>query len=286
LTKRASLIFACISRLDQKMAIGVSRHQAKKESGLPWGHSTGRIHSYATRKAYQAYVLRFANWARNTYQIRRIDELDRRAPELVRQWVAARIAGGYSAWTVKAELAALRLFFSNWELAAGMRLPVNHREDIRRSRRPAARDAGLDAAAHAALIAFERATGLRRRELSQLRVGQVRQVGGYVYIAGVKGKGGRVRDVLVLPGREEDVLSCVRGRGAHEKVFRRLPSHLDVHALRREYAQLMYLYLSGRRLPGQAGRLRRGSYDLDAVLNVSRLLGHSRRDVILRHYVR
>ena len=42
----------------------------------------------------------------------------------------------------------------------------------------------------------------------------------------------------------------------------------------------------GRVLPPKQGRLRPGSYDREAALQVSRALGHNRLDVALRHYLR
>jgi hypothetical protein len=78
----------------------------------------------------------------------------------------------------------------------------------------------------------------------------------------------------------------VKGRDPDERVFPRIPSHLDVHALRREFAQGLYQDLSGRPLPLVTGRLRSEDYDDEAVALVSRALGHNRLDVVLRHYLR
>ena len=69
-------------------------------------------------------------------------------------------------------------------------------------------------------------------------------------------------------------------------MFARLPVRLDVHCLRREYAQAFYRLLSGRELPPPSGRLSPSEYDEQAVLEISSYLGHNRKDVILRHYLR
>lgn len=101
------------------------------------------------------------------------------------------------------------------------------------------------------------------------------------------GKGGREREVPVLPGNEQDVLSMVAGRDPDEHVFARIAKNLDVHSQRRLYAQALYLhYAPGWELPPAEGRLKRGNYDRDAVSRVSQALGHNRLDVVLRHYLR
>ncbi|EFH80119.1 hypothetical protein Krac_0673 [Ktedonobacter racemifer DSM 44963] len=80
--------------------------------------------------------------------------------------------------------------------------------------------------------------------------------------------------------------SLVQGRSEEEKVFARIPSRLDIHAYRRQYAQALYQQLSGLPLPPATGRLPRGILDEEAVLAVSRALGHNRRDVVLTYYLR
>ncbi|GHO79219.1 hypothetical protein KSD_69900 [Ktedonobacter sp. SOSP1-85] len=102
----------------------------------------------------------------------------------------------------------------------------------------------------------------------------------------VQGKGGKVRQVPVISGQEATVLSLVQGRNEEEKVFAQIPSHLDIHAYRRQYAQALYQQLSGLPHPPATGRLPRGILDEKAVLAVSRALGHNRRDVILTYYLR
>ena len=69
---------------------------------------------------------------------------------------------------------------------------------------------------------------------------QIRQkTDGNVMICEVKGKGGKVRDIDVLRGKEEAVLKFA-GNPAGRPVFSYVPSHMDVHGCRREYANAMY----------------------------------------------
>ncbi len=232
----------------------------------------------------------FIRWARSTHDIRRLDLLDQRAGELATAYLTERLIQGCSPYTVQAERAALRLFFSSRELAADVQLPERKRENITRSRKTTVREKEFQPANWQPLIKFLQATGLRRAEVRRLQVEDIgySPLTGTVEVAVKKGhgKGGRPRQVPVLPGHEQDVLSVCEGRDPQEIVFARIASHLDIHALRREYAQAYYRYLSGRELPPSMGRLKRSDYDEGAVLQVSRALGHNRKDVILRHYLR
>ncbi len=288
--KRPSLIKAAINRLDEKMAIGESRHAAKRaaheQDPSVWTVTTGKIHAHTTRADYQQHILAFANWAR-VQGIRTLPALDAQAPTLAARYLSERLEAGHSPYTLQAIRAALRLFFGNRTLAAEVHLPRRERERITRSRGPAKRDAGFQPANWQPLIQFLQGTGLRRMEVGALQVRDVRQTEeGRAEVYVHAGKGGRPRTVVARPGYTQIVLAAIAGRAGEERVFPRIPDRLDVHALRREFAQGLYQELAGRPLPPPTGRLRPGSYDLGAVEIISKQLGHNRADVVLRHYLR
>jgi integrase len=275
------------------MAIGQSRFQAKQaqraasaEAG--WTISTGKIHSHTTRKVYQQHILAFINWARTTHGITRLARLEERADELVTEYLAAHVAARRSAYTLQAERAALRLFFGNWSLAVAVDIPRRTRTTITRSRGPATHDRHFQPAHWQAHIRFAQACGLRRAELRDLRVRDVYTADdGTLFVHVKNGKGGKAREVPVLPGHEQDVLAVVQGRGPNEKVFDHIPRHMDVHSYRRDSAQRRYLQQApDQALPSVEGRLRRDDYDPAATQQVSWALGHNRLDVVLRHYLR
>jgi integrase len=290
---RKSIVREAIERLDSLMAIGESRFQAKqaKRAASPeagWTVSTGKIHSHTTRKVYQQHTLAFINWARAQHGITRLARPDERAGELVTEYLAAHVAAGSSAYTVQRERAALRLFFGNWKLAATVGIPTRTRSSITRSRGPAGHDRHFQSAHWQTHIRFAQACGLRRAELRDLRVRDVYTASdGTLFVHVKNGKGGRPREVPVLPGHEEEVLALVQGRAPHEKVFDHIPKHMDVHSYRRDSAQQRYLHhTAGQALPPPEGRLRRDEYDPAAAQEVSWALGHNRLDVVLRHYLR
>ena len=293
MSKHASIIRAAIERLDSLMAIGVSRHEAKRairqtNTSAQWSVATGRIHSHQSRQTYQQHVLAFVGWARAQHGLTRLEELDAVADNLASVWLQERLEQGKSPYTLSTERSALRLFFSDRDLATCVELPKRNRDKITRSRGGARRSGSgqFQPANWTNLLDFERAVGLRRTELAGVHVGDVHGGPGGLELHAI-GKGGRHRDVPVLAGHEEAVLRMVEGRDPEERIFgRRLPSHADFHAERRAYSQALYIQLSGRDLPPKEGRLPRGSYDREAVLVVSRALGHNRVDVVLRHYLR
>ena len=288
---RKSIIREAIERLDSLMAIGQSRFQAKQaqratspEAG--WTVSTGKMHT--TRRVYQQHVLAFINWARTNHGITRLKWLDERAGELATEYLTAHVAAGRSAYTVQSERAALRLFFGNWKLAAAVGIPTRTRTTITRSRGPAGHDGHFQPAHWQAHIRFAQACGLRRAELRDLRVRDVyTNSDGTLFVHVKRGKGGKAREVPVLKGHEEDVLTVVQGRSPHEKVFDHIPRHMDVHSYRRDSAQRRYLQQAPEQaLPPVEGRLRHDDYDPAAAQQVSWALGHNRLDVVLRHYLR
>ncbi len=138
------------------------------------------------------------------------------------------------------------------------------------------------------MLKFLEGTGLRRSEVRTLTCHDVYTgMDGKLYVHVDNGKGGRPREVPVLPGREDDIRAVVAEREPGERVFVHIPGHLDVHSYRRLFAQALYLsYAPGRTLPPADGRLKRSDYDRDAAQKVSEALGHNRIDVVLRHYIR
>lgn len=293
---RKGIIYEANERLDALTRAGLNTSrfeakQARREAGEHiWAYSDSVIHSHGTRNAYQQHVMAFIQWARSNYQIRRLSVLESRAEELTTEYLADRLTQGRSPYTVQAERSALRLFFDKRDLASSLVIPARRRENITRSRRVQVRTKDFNPDNWQPLIRFLRATGLRRDEVRRLQVEDIREnpmsLALEVVIKKGHGKGGRPREVPVLPGSEQDVLCQRDGRDPLELVFPRIPSHLRPHSFRREYAQEYYRHLSGRELPSPIGRLKRSDYDEAAVKQVSLALGHNRTDVILRHYLR
>ncbi len=281
------------------MAIGESRGQAKeqarREGTKTWAFTTGKIHSYKTRQTYQEHAFTFVRWARDTYALKHLAQMDERAEELTTAFLLRCIDEDKSPSALATIRSALRCAMRNQQLMQTVTLPKRSRSGITRSRGPKAHDKHFNPANWPILIHFLQATGLRRDELKMLQAQDIlahdpdpaSRYYGQPVILVRNGKGGKKRTVPVLPGREQDVAAAREGLADEDRVFPRIPKHLDVHSYRREYAQALYLFHApGRSLPPATGRLRHMDYDRDAAYEVTLALGHNRVDVVLRHYIR
>lgn len=290
--KRPGAKYAAVQRLNALMADHQKRSEAKDEARARgeslFAFSDGKIHAFESRNNYQKIVMRFIDWCREQHDVRDLAHIDKQADELGSLYLLERIEKGYSAWTLQTERSALRLFFQDRTLTDSVELPKRRREEIKRSRRPAKRDQHINLENYQHVINFCLACGLRREELRDLYVREVyhRRSDGQLVVFVRHGKGGKSREVPVFPGREQAVLSQVTGRDLQAHVFTRLPTLLDIHSYRRQFAQELYEYLSGQPLPPREGRLQSAKLDHDAALVVSRCLGHNRIDIIFGHYIR
>ncbi len=277
------------------MRIGESRYAAKKarrESGENiWAYSDEKLHSHGSRTTYQQQVLAFIQWARATHGVRRLEVLDQQAEVLATEYLQEQLDRGMAPDSLKTARSALRHFFERRDLAEVVLLPERQQKNITRSRTPSKRSREFQPANWPHLIAFVDATGLRDAEVKQVQIEDILAVGPEtgrpeVTVKRGHGKGGRPRQVPILPGHEAEVLALRDGRAPEEVVFPRVPSRLHAQGHRRGYAQAYYKHLSGRELPPAHRRLKRSDYDRDAVLKVSRALGHNRIDIVLRNYLR
>ena len=289
--KRPGAKYAAVQHFETLMADGEKRADAKaaaQERGESLiSFTDGKIHSFETRGGYQKIVMRFIEWCRQEHDIRDLDLIRERADELASLYFIERIAKKYSAWTLATERSALRMFFSDRQLAASVELPKRRQKNIKRSRYPAARDKHFQPENWRPFINFCLACGLRREELRDLYVRDVstRLSDQCLVVLVIKGKGGKRREVPVFPGREQSVYAVIEGRSGDEKVFEKLPD-TDIHSFRRQFAQDLYELRSGRPIPPKEGRLQSADLDRDAALYVSRCLGHNRIDIIFGSYIR
>ena len=231
--KQKSMVRQVQEDLQVQLRIGEKRHDAKKAEHT---HSPAGMFSYRTFETYMKQSCAFANWAKAQYKCRTLEA----ARPYVETYLQNGIDRGLSAYTLSTQRAALCKLYGCKAEAFHITLPHRERQSIERSRNEAARDYGFSKENNADILAFAKATGLRRHELAAVRPEQIRQnTDGSVTICDVKGKGGKVRDIDVLPGKEESVLKFA-GNTAGKPVFASVPSHMDVHSYRREYANAMY----------------------------------------------
>lgn len=283
--KHKSMVRQVQETLQGQLRIGESRHGAKIEEST---HAPAGIFSYRTFETYLKQSCAFASWAKSAYHCRTLSE----ARPHVEAYLQSGIDRGLSAYTLSTQRAALCKLYGCTARDFAIKLPERLRADIQRNRNDVTRDYGFSKEKHADILAFARATGLRRHELAAVKPEQIRQnADGSVTLCGVTGKGGKVRDIDVLPGMEAAVLKHT-GKDPERRIFASVPSHMDVHGCRRAYANALY-----KQLARPVGELtqkekyicrndKRGVvYDRRAMLQVSRQLGHNRISVIAGHYL-
>ena len=285
--------------LDSLKCFGRSKYQDKKAAAEEYDrlHPKGmskqeyinaalrpHIYSYRTYGNYVKHINYFLVWCEESYHCKTLKQ----CREHVNEWLQERIDSGLSAYTLKLEAAALGKLYQ--ESSKNFTpTPSRERGSITRSRGYALRDAGFSLEKNAEIIAFCRATGLRRAELEALKGSQLLEKPDGYYIA-IKGKGGRYRESPVIGPHAEEVAERMRLAG-NGKVWTKVPSHMDVHSYRSEYATAIYCAYARNPIPKEDRYFCRGDrkgtvMDRKAMMLASQALGHSRIDVVAGHYIR
>lgn len=278
--KKKSLIRLCVERMLGMCAFNQSKHKDKlRNNGKP---ARGKIYSGCTLSNYIAACCRFLKWVRREYGCADLDI----ARQYVGTYLRLRIRKGMSAWTVRAEAAALAKIYQCSMCDFGVKLPKRRRRDVKQHR--GNRWAGhYDSIKHKALELFCRACGLRRHEVAQLRPTDVyRSNKGNVIVHVRQGKGGKERFVIALNNTPLELAEQAAARG-DKMIFPHVPKYAPVHTWRRAYASDLYHRLArpAEEIPRQEQYICRGEragiiYDKRAMQAVSKMLGHSRLDVV------
>ena len=149
-------------RLTGMQAFGESKKQAVAD-----GTEKDKIFSFNTYKAY---------WKHTKYFIKYIKEQHpecttlKSARKYVNEWLQARTDQGLSAWTIQLEAKAMgKLYGISPDDETYFKPPKRNREDIKRSRGVRVRDKHFSKTNNDELIRFCKGTGLRRKELQELR---------------------------------------------------------------------------------------------------------------------
>jgi integrase len=125
---------------------------------------------------------------------------------------------------------------------------------------------------------FVEACGLRRTELLNLRVRDIRRdEAGRLWIRVAKSRRRGEREVPVIAGNEQVILRIVEDA----RLFPDLPRSVDVQKARQQYARRLYYHLR-RKAPQPHGP---GKIDGEAVRAVMQTLGHPDQAVVTRYYL-
>jgi hypothetical protein len=248
------------------------------------------IYSYRTYETYEKHNKYFTAWIHDVVP----DGKDRKTLEQVRQyvptWLTKRINEGLSPYTIATEAAGLAKLYGCSVNDFGVKLPERTRAGITRSREHAARDYGFNLEKHADIISFCRGTGLRRDELENLTGTQLIRDASGSFGLDIIGKGGKERFAPIVGPHAQDIIDrCIAAGDAH--VWSSVPSHMDVHSYRSDYATAIYTAYARDDIPREERYYCRGDrkgmvMDKTAMLQASKALGHNRLEVVAGHYIR
>lgn len=287
---KESLVYQVQSALEDKLAIGQSKHEAKI-----LGTANEHIYSWSTFKTYMKHCNYFTAYCKAEHGCKTLEQ----CRSYVNEWLISR--QGLSAYTQKLEASALAKMYG-CKTTDFVKTATRNRSDIVRSRGEKAMDKHFSEEKNADLVAFARATGLRREELTNLTGDKLRQDETGKYYIEVVGKGGRYRQAPVIGDVRTVVRLCeTAGKG---KVFEKVHDGADIHNYRAEYATAIYkasarpidqipydgLTKAGKRYQKDVyvcrGDQKGQKFDRQAMLEASRALGHNRVSVVGEHYLR
>ena len=255
-------------RLTGMQAFGESKKEAVAN-----GTEKDKIFAFNTYKSY---------WKHTKYFIKYIKEKHpecttlKKAKKYANEWLQTRVDQGLSAWTVQLEAKALgKLYGISPDDENYFKPPKRNREEIKRSRGDRVRDKHFSKTNNDELIKFCRGTGLRRKELQELRgkdlvsraqieaeISELQKIPEeqrapsvtkrlemlqdarlfpeewFIHVR--NGKGGRERLSPIIGKNAGQIIERIADTPAEEKVWQHIHNCADIHGYRAEYATAIY----------------------------------------------
>lgn len=253
-------------RLLGKLRTGESKRKAREK-----GEDKKYIYSFSTFKSYLKHANYFMRYVHKTYpECINIDD----AKQYVNEWLELRTNEGKSAWTLHLESKALgKLYDISEEDEDYFKPKQRNRVDIIRSRKECTSDVLFNEETHKEFVDFCKGTGLRRRELKELKGGMVvdsrtieKEILNYkniprdesinnhlralrdtrlfneTYFVHVTSgaKGGRERYSPIIGEHSSEIISRIQNKPHKEKVFEAVFDYADIHSYRAVYATDIY----------------------------------------------
>jgi len=269
-----SLKYLMLRNLETKLALGVSKKETKENLKA---RVSPNIHSIKTFEGYIEHVSAFANYIKNNNEI----SIKPRTLEGAKDYAQGYIDTQKSTWsasTIRSAIAKALNCEGSQLAEVSRREPKNitqHRE-ITQKQETMQRN-------HPELVEICRSSGGRHSELVFARAKDVKIHESDVYLHVERSKGGKSRDVLIMPGPGRDALVCrASERSGNEHIFDKgeIPEHFDTHSLRAKgYACSCYDYAKDHGYSsGKTYTPRDGSgrvFDTGCLNFVSHNLGHN-----------
>lgn len=268
-----------------KAGMGSKRSKDKAEAD-----TKNKIYSKATFETYKQQFRHFADWLEKAHpEALTLEDARGFVDEYLRHLIELE-RSAYSISTAKAAIAKIM----GVEATQFITTPPRLRADIKRSRGVAERDKHISDKKEEELARFTSATGLRRKEMTMIRAEDLFFENGQAYLNVDKGtKGGKSRVAKIVGKTEAETKEIVKWIQSKEgRLFYKLSSNYDNHYYRATYANRLYNQLKRdiADIPTQERYVMRKEragevYDKQAMLQVSRALGHNRISVIAQSYL-
>lgn len=286
-TKNKSMKWQVQQLLISKLCIGQSRYEAKKEAKKIGKRTPDGIYSWETFNTYKKHCIYFAEWCKKTYGCKTIEE----AKKYIQDYINYRIDNKISAWTIKMEASAIAKMYGSSTSGLKLITPERKRKNIKRSRYSCIHDKHISEKKNKDIIDFCKGCGLRRHELTQLKTENIIIEGDNVYIEVLQGKGGKRRIVEVLPEYREHIKSY-HNDNVGEHIFKEIPQNIDIHSYRAFFACKLYKslerplnILTRQQKYYCKGDMKGIVFDRKAMMEISKMLGHNRINVIASNYL-
>ncbi len=286
MSKRKSMAYQVKQQLGSITCFGRSKH-ADKNKGNNY-HPPG-IYSVGTFKTYTKKCTAFCNWCKEKHGCRTIEECKPFIKEYLDDYSSDKSA--FSIHTVK--FAIQKLYdVTEHGFKVDYAAPKRSRIDITKNRGNISEVKDFNEKKYAMQLNFGCATGARRSAMLKLEYRDIYEKDGEIYVHFEKDKGGKSRDVKIMPRYRDFIRSFIGTGDPDEKVIKSLPSRFPEHRCRRHFAQEYYALLARdiHDIPKKERYICRGDkygrvYDREAMLAVSEALGHGRVDVMALHYL-
>lgn len=265
-------------RLKSLNRIGEKKHAAKLEEKERCYSARERwnparvegIHGAKTMEHYTKIGHRWATWAKENVpdlvKGRQISEMQ----EAAAAYIKAREAEGLTNWTLKQDRSALAKIIGTPGRDICY-LPPRRKEDrVKNTKMPKE----FSESRNRDLVDICKATGIRHHEVAQLTPAHLSAHDGRLILKDIIGKGGKIRDVIILRDSEERVIEIFQGKAPGEQIITKIPIRTPCHIYRREYVAARDKELIAAGVKSQTMR--------DEI--ITKDLGHNRRDVIQTSY--
>lgn len=265
--------------------MGSKRSEDKAEAD-----TKNKIYSKATFQTYKQQFKHFADWLEKAHpEAVTLEDARAFVDEYLKHLIELE-RSAYSISTAKAAIAKVMGVEATQFIATPPRL----RADIKRSRGEAERDRHISEKKEEELARFTSATGLRRKEMTMIKADDLFFENNQAYLNITRGtKGGKPRVAKIVGKTEEETKAIVEWIQSKEgRLFNKLSSNYDNHYYRATYANRLYNQLKRDidKIPTQERYVMRKEragevYDKQAMLLVSKALGHNRISVIAQSYL-